>query len=75
MLSFVDEYLASLKYERNLSDNTVSAYRRDLVSFIEFIEEKNISDVSNITSEHLSDFFETIKKIRQNHLRQENFLR
>jgi len=34
----VDEYLASLVSERGLSANTVTAYRRDLRQYVEFLE-------------------------------------
>ena len=35
-LAAVEDYLASLAYERGLADNTVSAYRRDLGQYVQF---------------------------------------
>ena len=35
----LENYLASLAYERGLADNTVSAYRRDLRQYLRFVEE------------------------------------
>jgi len=37
--SSVQAYLASLRLERGLSENTVQAYRRDLWQFVDFLEE------------------------------------
>src|SRR5436305_14804874 len=37
--SSVQAYLASLRLERRLSENTVQAYRRDLWQFVDFLEE------------------------------------
>ena len=35
----IQTYLASLRLERGLSENTVEAYRRDLWQFVDFLEE------------------------------------
>lgn len=37
-LAASENYLASLAYERGLADNTVSAYRRDLRQYLQFVE-------------------------------------
>ena len=67
---FVKEYLAHLKLEKNLSTNTVSSYKIDLNTFVEFIKNKNINDPSRITTENISIFFISVKK--QLHLKQSN---
>ncbi|NWG29727.1 MAG: site-specific tyrosine recombinase XerD [Ignavibacteriaceae bacterium] len=54
---FIREYLASLKLERNLSDNTIASYKNDLSSLINFIKDSGINDPSKINSKLLNDFF------------------
>lgn len=63
METFIKEYLAHLKLEKNLSDNTVSSYKNDLTSFNEYIQDLNIDDPSAISSEHLNGFFKLLKDI------------
>ena len=54
---FLKEYLTVLKFEKNLADNTVSAYSNDIKAFFSFLTNFNIEDPSEITKEHLSKFF------------------
>lgn len=51
------EYLAILKLERNLSDNSISSYRNDLEKFIRFCEDKKITDAEEVSSNIIVDFF------------------
>jgi integrase/recombinase XerD len=57
MKEFIKEYLGHLKLERNLSDNTISSYNNDLTSFIQFIKDLKIKDLSEIESSHIKNFF------------------
>lgn len=54
---FLREYLASLKLERNLSENTIASYKNDLSSFLNFLKDSGINDPSEINSKLLNDFF------------------
>ncbi len=58
MLDFLKEYLSLLKVEKNLSDNTINAYRTDLTKLFQFFENKNISDLDKVTYTDLTKFFE-----------------
>ncbi len=60
MTIFLKEYLASLRLEKNLSENTIISYKNDLNTFNSFLELKNISDPSLIRSEHLYVFFKSL---------------
>jgi integrase/recombinase XerD len=60
---FLKEYLAYLKLEKNLSDNTVVSYKNDLSSFMRFLGENNIDDPSQIESPIIIKFFTNLEKI------------
>lgn len=60
---FLKEYLAYLKLEKNLAENTVASYRNDLSSFLNFLEEKNINDPSEIDSKSIIIFFTKLENI------------
>ena len=57
MEDFVNEYLTTLKFEKNLSDNSISSYKNDILKFIDFLKEHGISDVADVSSENISDYF------------------
>ncbi|RPI65012.1 MAG: site-specific tyrosine recombinase XerD, partial [Ignavibacteriales bacterium] len=45
---FLKEYLAHIKLEKNLSQNTVSSYKIDINAFISFLKDSGIDDPSDI---------------------------
>lgn len=59
---FLNEYLAVLKLEKNLSENTVVSYKNDISSLISYLEKFDITDPSEIDSKKLSDFFKILKE-------------
>lgn len=63
METFIKEYLAHLKLEKNLSDNTISSYKNDLKSFNDFLHDLNIDDPYEITTDHLNEFFKLLKEL------------
>ncbi|MCH1534032.1 MAG: site-specific tyrosine recombinase XerD [Schleiferiaceae bacterium] len=52
-------YLEHLKYERGLSDNTVSAYKKDLNQLAQFIE----LNPADITAKHISAYLQHLHEI------------
>jgi integrase/recombinase XerD len=60
---FIREYLASLKLERNLSDNTIASYKNDLSTLLNFLKDSGIDDPSQIKSKLLNDFFGVLTKL------------
>ncbi len=49
-----------LDLEKNLAKNSVASYRNDLNSFINFMEQRNISDLSEVTHIHINRFFKML---------------
>lgn len=60
---FLDEYLGILKLEKNLSVNTVSAYGNDISALLNFFDQENISDFSNVKQTHFISFFKLLSKL------------
>lgn len=63
MNSFLNEYLAGLELERNLSQNTISSYKNDLTTLLKFMESKSVDDPSEISPGHLNSFFKSISDL------------
>ena len=62
MKIFLDEYLAVLKLEKNLSENTIDSYRSDINNLIQFLMNYNIEDPQQIKYKHLADFFKFLRE-------------
>jgi len=62
MREFIDEYLAMLKLEKNLSDNSVSSYKSDLMRLLSFLEENKIKDYNEVDHNIISKFLQFLKK-------------
>ncbi len=60
---FLKEYLAYLKLEKNLSENTLSSYKNDITALKSYLQDINISDPSEITSQNIISFFKALKNI------------
>jgi integrase/recombinase XerD len=66
MNPFLKEYLALLKVEKNLTKNTISSYRNDLETFLNYTEDIGLKDLSEISSDHISSFFKLLKNLGLN---------
>ena len=56
-IQFLAEYLEYIEVEKGLSLNTVDAYRRDLVDFLEFCREKyNLDNLSDVKRNHINSY-------------------
>jgi site-specific recombinase XerD len=47
----LDFYTRHLKFEKNLTKNSINSYRKDIYHFINFIKKNNIEDISHISLE------------------------
>lgn len=57
----VEEFLAHLRVERTLSDNTIGAYRRDLTRYVDFLQARGRSAAGQITTEDVSSFVHALR--------------
>ncbi len=55
-----EEFLAYLQFERGLAGNTVAAYRRDLMQFGDFLEEKGLA-AGEVGTAQVRDFLSTVR--------------
>lgn len=46
---FVNEFISELNGIKRVSQNTITAYKKDLNQFVEFLEQKEINNLTNIT--------------------------
>ena len=60
---FLKEYLNVLLLEKNLSENTISSYRNDITSLINFLDSYKISDPSQIDHKLLNKFFVSLQEV------------
>jgi integrase/recombinase XerD len=60
---FLKEYLTILKLEKNLSENTTSSYKNDLSTFFKYLSGFKITDPSEIKTDHIRSFFNSLKDI------------
>src|SRR4030067_893877 len=60
---FLKEYLNVLRLEKNLSENTISSYRNDLVSLIGYLELAKVNDFSQVNYKLLNSFFKKLQEL------------
>jgi integrase/recombinase XerD len=50
------DYLSMLRVERNVSSQTIDAYKRDLKQYLGYIDDQKIKELSQITPTHIRDY-------------------
>ncbi|MFN8076397.1 MAG: site-specific tyrosine recombinase XerD [Kineosporiaceae bacterium] len=55
------DYLLHLEVERGLSGNTLSAYRRDLRRYLDFLDARGVRSVEGVREQDVSDFLAVIR--------------
>jgi len=60
----MDGYLDHLIVERGLSDNTVAAYRRDLIIYIKYLETRGLRGMDGLTLDETLSFAEEVTRTR-----------
>ncbi|MCX7798340.1 MAG: site-specific tyrosine recombinase XerD [Melioribacter sp.] len=62
MKEFLKEYLTVLRFEKNLSDNTIISYENDIKKLFSFLETKNVKDLNEVTSKIIAEYFDEQRK-------------
>ena len=62
LAQLAEDYLRHLSIERGLSKNTISAYRRDLSSYLGYLEKQNIAEPSQILESHITGYVSSISE-------------
>lgn len=60
LIHFISQYMEYLEIERGLSINTVMAYRSDLYSLSDFLQEEGIEQYSDIKRVHLNLYIKSL---------------
>lgn len=58
----IEEYLIHLKIERNLADNSIESYRRDIEQYLHFLENEQVFEWDNIDRYDVVLFLQRLKE-------------
>jgi integrase/recombinase XerD len=62
VLAIVGSYLDHLVVERGTSHNTLDSYTRDLRRYCDHLAERGLTDLSQVTEAHVSNFLATLRE-------------
>ena len=61
-IQYLSEYLEFVEVEKGLSANTITAYRSDLIAFLDYCSERGISDVADISRNNLNSYIIALRQ-------------
>jgi len=56
LFNFLELYIKYLKYEKNLSLNSINSYRKDIIQFLNFLKNKKITETAGLNLDIFRDF-------------------
>ena len=62
MENYYEEYLTTLKVERNMSSLTLEAYKRDLNQYLGYIELQQIHKISSVKTKHIRKYIRLLNE-------------
>jgi integrase/recombinase XerD len=63
MNDYLQQYLTYLKFEKNLSDNSVSSYKADLERYINYLNTQRINKPDKIESKHIRRLLQLLSEL------------
>ena len=63
MTDYLQQYLNYLRFEKNLSDNSVSSYKNDLERYINYLNTQKINRPENIQSKHIRRLLQLLSEL------------
>lgn len=63
MQNLIEEFILQLHNEKNTSSNTEISYKRDLTKFFDYLNDKNLKDVTLITKDNLEEYIVYLNQI------------
>ncbi|MDP6685527.1 MAG: site-specific tyrosine recombinase XerD [Candidatus Omnitrophota bacterium] len=55
-IALIEEFLSYLSVERGLADNTLSAYKRDLKVFFQYLKKKHVDSIKGVSRKNITSF-------------------
>ena len=66
MIEYLHQYLNFLRIEKNLSENSISAYKTDLERYLSYLAARNIKRLSQIEEKHVRKLIQTMSELGLN---------
>jgi integrase/recombinase XerD len=58
MVNYISGFIDYLQNNKSASENTIEAYRRDIKTFVEYLDNINVSDINSVDSAQLKNFMD-----------------
>jgi len=66
MIEYLQQYLNFLHIEKNLSENSISAYKTDLERYLSYLEALDIKRLNQIDAKHIRKLIQTLSELGLN---------
>jgi integrase/recombinase XerD len=63
MNEYLQQYLSFLRFEKNLSENSISAYKADLERYLSYLQARGINRLTQITERHVRKLIQTLSEL------------
>jgi len=63
MIDYLQQYLIYLKFEKNLSENSISSYKNDLERYINYLNTQKINRPEHIQSKHIRRLLQLLSEL------------
>lgn len=63
MTEYLNQYLSHLRFEKNLSENSIEAYRSDLVRYLSYLKTQNINRPENIREKNIRHLIQMLSNL------------